>query len=154
MLTTLCACSGLNVATNRFVGQRTRPVAMCDLDPNSPAYRAKVAAEYDALKAVRRQQASELDWSETEVAALTEASKSLGPCWTGKLEDCPKELISKFSRKPLDFFGVLRNPTEDPLPEVWIGVRDKWPVLSEKSDEDLLAALQPIKDVYVDKRDL
>ena len=32
-----------------------------------------------------------------EVTALTEASKSLGPCWVGKIEDCPLELKNKFN---------------------------------------------------------
>ena len=88
------------------------------------------------------------------MAALTEASKSLDGCWTGKIEDLPAPLKSKFTQQPLDFFGVLRNTLEDPPPEVWIGVREKWPVLADDSDDDLMAALQPIKDVKVDKRSL
>jgi hypothetical protein len=97
---------------------------------------------------------TQLAWSGEQVAAITEASKSLDPCWTGKLEDLPDILKSKFTQKPLDFFGVLRNPQEDPPPEVWIGVREQWKVLADASDDDLLAALQPIKDVKVDKRSL
>jgi hypothetical protein len=96
----------------------------------------------------------QLEWSADKVAALTEASKSLDSSWTGKIEDLPASLKSKFNQLPLDFFGVLRSPLEDPPPEVWIGVRDKWPVLADASDDDLLAALQPIKDVKVDKRTL
>ena len=38
---------------------------------------------------------TQLAWSGEQVAALTEASKSLDPCWTGKLEDLPDILKSK-----------------------------------------------------------
>ena len=56
--------------------------------------------------------------------------------------------------KPMEFYAALRNPEQDPDSRVWDGVRDKWPVLKERSDEELLASLQPIKDVKVDRRSL
>ena len=67
---------------------------------------------------------------------------------------CAAAVRSRFTNSALDFFAVLRNVLEDPDPAVWIGVREKWPVLADKSDEDLIAALQPIKDVKVDRRSL
>jgi hypothetical protein len=152
------------------------------VDENSPQYRAKKAAEWEAAAAARRVTAAELALSAEEVGALTEASKSLLPCWTGDVADCPDDLKSKFTMQPLDFFSALRRPAEDPDPAVWTGVRDKWPSLAARSDDDLyrllasdasspalaalaahhadstrvssLAALQPIKDVKVDKRSL
>jgi len=124
------------------------------VDENSPQYRAKKAAEWEATAAARRVTAAELALSAEEVGALTEASKSLLPCWTGDVADCPDDLKSKFTMQPLDFFSALRRPAEDPDPAVWTGVRDKWPSLAARSDDDLLAALQPIKDVKVDKRSL
>ena len=123
-------------------------------DERSPAYRAKIAAEKEANAAARRAKAAELEFSATEIEALTEASKSLDSCWTGAEEDLPDGLKSKFTQKALDFFAVLRSPTDDPDPAVWPGVREKWPVLADKSDDDLLCALQPIKDVKVDRRSL
>ena len=98
--------------------------------------------------------AADLAFSDAETSALQEASTSLDSCWTGPPESCPKELKSMFTQKPFDLFAMLRNPTEDAPAEVWVGVRERWTALADRSDEELLAALQPIKDVYVDKRSL
>ena len=127
-------------------------VKMEEVDERSPAFREAAAADKKATAEARMEAAKALTMSAEEVAALTEASKSLEPCWQGKPEECPKELVSKFSMKPLDYFAVMRNTQEDPPPAVWVGVRSMWPVLAERSDEDLLAALEPIKAVPVDRR--
>jgi hypothetical protein len=92
----------------------------------------------------------ELDLSAAVVQALTEASKDLGPCWQGSGPP-PPELKSPFGT-PLDFFAALRHPTQDPAPEVWECVRSKYSKLAELTDDDLVIALQPIKDVAVDRR--
>ena len=130
-------------------------VRMMADDDASPQSRAVKQQEREAVAAARRTTAAELTLSGEEVEALTAASKSLDPCWReGAAEDCPTALKSVFTQQPIDFFAALRNPQEDPDPAVWIGVRKTWPVLAERSDDDLLAALQPIKDVRVDKRSL
>jgi len=135
---------------------RAFAVAMSDdapIDENSPQYRAKVAAEREMIASTRRETAASLDCSAEEIDALTEASKAIKtPCWSGPLEECPMELKSLLTQKPLDLFAALRNPQADPDPRVWLAVREGWPVLADRSDEDLFAMLQPIKDVKVDRR--
>ena len=114
-----------------------------------------MAAQREATASDRRATAAELAASAEELDALTEASKAIStPCWAGAPEECPQELKSLFTGQPMDLFACLRSPTEDPDPQVWLAVRDKWPVLASRSDEDLLALLQPIKDVKVDRRSL
>ena len=141
-----------------IVGRSSRSVRSCDvdiesLDPRSPQYREAVMAKAAAIKAARLERAAELELSSEEIAALTEASKSLDACWQGDMAELPKALKSPFGN-PEDFFGMLRSPKTDPAPEVWDCVRQKWPVLATRSDDDLVAVLQPIKDVYVDRRSL
>ena len=111
------------------------------------------ARELQERRLNRLARAEELDFTSDEIAALTEASKDLGPCWRGPITECPKALLSPFGR-PEDFYGQLRQPSSDPVPEVWEAVRSKWPILAERTDDDLLAALQPIKDTKVDRRSL
>ena len=49
----------------------------------------------------------------------------------------------------------IANPElVDPAPEAWVEVRKEWPVLAEKTDEELVAALAPIKATEVDYRQL
>jgi len=156
------SCDGLRVSRGvtavACVQARLGAGPMCvsetDLDPNSPQYREKMAAEKAALQQARREQAAALGFSDEEISALREASTSLLACWPASASDpCPKALITPFGQ-PDTYFGQLRNPREDPVPEAWECVRNKWPVLVERGDDDLVAALQPIKDVYVDKRSL
>ena len=149
------------LATSLLIGhapvpraQRAAATIMADVDERSPQYRAKIAAEKEAAANERRARAAELAFSAAEVEALTDASKSLEPSYTGDIEEIPAGLKSLFTQGPLDFFAVLRNFNEDPDPAVWPAIREKWPVLADKSDDDLLAALQPIKDVKVDRRSL
>ena len=86
--------------------------------------------------------------------ALRAASLSLDPCWTGERTKCPPALKNNFTQSSLDFFQALRNPTEDPPTEALAAVRLKFPELGARSDDELLALLQPIKDVSVDRRSL
>ena len=181
-LSTIAAYDAAEFYPNLRVVQRSRlpGIVACDatdLDPNSPEYRQREAEKRLALAAERRAKAEvrhrvrtfrraylclfvptfqcwqELDLSAEEIEALTEASKDLGPVHQSKEEPCPKALISPFGGAE-DFYGQLRNPRQDPVPEVWDNLRAKWPVLAERSDDDLLAALQPIKDIKVDRRSL
>ncbi|EOD17220.1 hypothetical protein EMIHUDRAFT_244280 [Emiliania huxleyi CCMP1516] len=63
----------------------------------------------------------------------------------------PLGLLDVFGR-PTTFASLLRNPQADPDGDVWDAVRNDYPVLKEKGDDELAAALQPIKAVYVDLR--
>ena len=50
---------------------------------------------------------------------------------------------------------MLRSERALPVPdELWPAIRDRWPVLAERSDEELIKAMEPIKAVYVDSRRL
>lgn len=133
-------------------------VTMCDgdatVDERSPKYRQQLAEKRAADAEARRSRAAEMTPDAGVIDALTEASKSLEPCYTGDLEECPDALKSKFTQLPLDFFACMRNPEADPDAGVWPGARDRWPVLASLSDDDLLCLLQPIKDIRVDKRSL
>ena len=63
----------------------------------------------------------------------------------------PVGLLDVFGR-PTTFASLLRNPQADPDGDVWDAVRNDYPVLKDKGDDELAAALQPIKAVYVDLR--
>lgn len=155
LLSLLAACRGLVLpprVPTRAVLETTR--ARVVMEAQEREDREKAAAERAAVVAERLKTAAAMDMSAEETTALTEASTSFEPCWTGKPEDCPRELINIYSQKPNDLFGEMRKPKEDPNPQAWLAVREKWPVLKERSDDELLAALQPIKDVPVDKRSL
>merc|ERR1719399_10287 len=121
------------------------------LDPNSPEARAAAAQARAELEAARREAAGSLEVEQAELAALMAASKSLEPCWTGARTECPPALKNNYTQSSLDFFQALRSPSEDPPAEALAAVRAKWQVLSARSDSELLALLQPIKDVPVDR---
>jgi len=58
---------------------------------------------------------------------------------------------------PMTYFNIFRGVqyrATGPPPEVWPYVRKRWPVLAEKTDEELVEALGPIKAVEVDARNL
>ena len=56
---------------------------------------------------------------------------------------------------PLTYFVLFRNSRNmEPPVEVWDYVRKKWPVLSEKSNEELETAMAPIRAVYIDPRSI
>ena len=151
------ACDGLVLLPGnaRLIGSRGAAVMSEGAEAEatqSKEYRAAQAAEQAATAERRRSQVSEMAFSTEETDALTKASKSLQSCWTGKPENCPASLKNIFTQQPKDLFAVLRNPLEEPAPEAWECIREKWPVLAGRTDEELLSALQPIKDVKVDRR--
>ena len=123
MLALAFACHGLllgGAPVSSFMHRSDiHQIRLTELDPNSPAYRAKEAAKRTEAADNRRTKAAELGLSGDEVIALDAASKSLQDSFTGTIEECPQELINKFSMKPLDLFAALRNPQEDPHPAVW-----------------------------------
>jgi len=92
-------------------------------------------------------------FTEEETEALYKASIS-------KEDACTREYAQKFPSskllnaftQPQIFFSLLRAPDEDPPEEVWDVIREKWPVLKERSNAELLKALAPIKAKYVDLR--
>jgi len=61
------------------------------------------------------------------------------------------KLLNAFTQ-PQIFYTLLRRPSDDPPEEVWDVIREKWPVLNERSNAELLEALAPIKAKYVDLR--
>ena len=90
-----------------------------------------------------------------ELAALEAASVSLGPCGSK---------INVLSRKPETLFANIRAPDGVPDPETgrlpnmidrnpdeetWAAVRLAFPVLAERSDDELNQAVRPIRMVKV-----
>ena len=77
-----------------------------------------------------------------------DASVSKDKAWNkkdgGPGEYCPVTLANALSQ-PMNFYTILRRPSEDPPSEVWDVIRLKWPVLADCSNEELLEALKPIK---------
>ena len=47
---------------------------------------------------------------------------------------------------------ALKHVHDLALVQVWDPLREKWPILAGKTDEELLEALKPIKAEYVDAR--
>jgi hypothetical protein len=129
-------------------GARSGPIRLVE----GPEERAAQAAARAAVVEARLAAAPEQGFNEEELAALTAASKCLEMCYQGPKAECPKPLLNGVSQRPLTFFNQLRMLDADPVPEAWEAVRSKWPVLSGRSDEELLNALEPIKAVFVDMR--
>ena len=90
-----------------------------------------------------------------ELAALEAASVSLGPCGSK---------INVLSQKPETLFANIRAPDGIPDPETgrlpnmidrnpdeetWAAVRLAFPVLAERSDDELNQAVRPIRMVKV-----
>ena len=154
------SCDGLVVGLRAPVAGLRAPrharagrVLLSEEEDNSPEARERAAAAKAATAAERRARAAELELGAEALDALAAASKDVGPCWTGGAASCPPALKTMFGQ-PEDFYSALRSPRSDPAPEVWDCVRSKYPALAEQSDDDLLAALQPIKEEYVDRRSL
>lgn len=115
--------------------------------------------------------ANPCDLSTAELAALKEASVSDeapgrlypnladAPSYADRFtirEDAPKSLFNDgYPPLPMTYFVMLRSERALPVPdELWPAIRDRWPVLAERSDEELIKAMEPIKAVYVDSRRL
>ena len=97
-----------------------------------------------------------------ELKALQDASISLEqPARDMPEKERPTALLDgTFRGFSQSFASLLRKPDvadpslTDPPPEAWVEVRKRWPVLAEKTDEELVTALAPIKAVAVDFRQL
>ena len=103
--------------------------------------------------------ANPAEFSDAELAALKEASISLvspcaGPEPFTQIDNPPKALLSDtFMEIPRTYFEIFRNTRGVPVPpEVWPFVKEKWPVLAEKTDEELMLALGPMQAVTIDLR--
>jgi hypothetical protein len=93
-------------------------------------------------------------FSPEETGALQEASESLEQCGAK---------VNVFGN-PETFFSNIRAPEgempegakrmpdmidRNPDAETWAAVRERWPVLSSRSDEELNAAVRPIREIRV-----
>ena len=81
-----------------------------------------------------------------QIAALDAAMRSLDQC--GEMMDPFKP------RAPRTLFSVLRTPSATPTAEEWDALRMTVLDLADCSDEALLAALLPLKELKVDMRSL
>jgi hypothetical protein len=92
-------------------------------------------------------------FTKEETDALYQASvskeKAVDQDFADKFPSSP--LLDAFTR-PQIFYSLLRKPNEDPPVEAWDVIREKWPVLKDRSNAELLEALKPIKAEYVDLR--
>ena len=72
------------------------------------------------------------------------------------IENAPKSLLTDtFMELPRSYYDIFRNRRGVPAPaEVWPFVRKQWPVLADKTDEELIEAMVPITAVFVDIRSL
>lgn len=99
-------------------------------------------------------------FSDEELLALKLCSVSEeAPCRAARyqvIENPPKSLLtSTFMELPRTYYDIFRNRRGEPAPaEVWPFVRKQWPVLADKTDEELILAMGPITAVFVDIRDL
>ena len=99
-------------------------------------------------------------FSDEEFLALKLCSLSEdAPCRAGKyqvIENAPKSLLTDtFMELPRSYYDIFRNRRGVPAPaEVWPFVRKQWPVLADKTDEELIEAMVPITAVFVDIRSL
>lgn len=84
--------------------------------------------------------------NDIQVAALDAAMRSLDQC--GELTEINRPTM------PRTLFTVLRTPGKTPSPEEWDAVRATVLDVAGCSDEALLAALMPLKEVAVDRRSL
>jgi len=98
--------------------------------------------------------ANPAEFNEEELVALKTASISQ-ELPASKMENAPDSLVIEPTgrRFAKSFFALLRQ-SADPPPEAWDEVRKEWPVLAEKTNDDLLKALGPIKAVAIDVRQL
>jgi len=92
-------------------------------------------------------------FTKEETDALYQASVSKEKaCSPEYATEKPRSKLLNAFTQPQIFYSLLRQPSEDPPEEVWDVIREKWPVLKERSNAELLEALAPIKAKYVDLR--
>jgi hypothetical protein len=160
----LCVASGRSLAQSN---EEVLTALLLALSPTSQKFHGKLGVRRASSKPrvlLARSSDSSMEdsdtagggasaFSEEESKALYDASVCTEKaCTDDYATNNPKtELLDSFTR-PQIFFSLLRNPNRDPPEEVWDRIREKWPVLKERSSAELLEALRPIKAKYVDIR--
>jgi len=105
--------------------------------------------------------ANPAEFSPAELSALKEASicsesPAQGEDKFSVAKDAPPILLQSGVAgdwPPRNYYDIFRNERGQAIPvEVWSYVRARWPVLADKSDEELFEAIKPIKAVFVDFR--
>ena len=100
---------------------------------------------------------SDEEISALKTASISSKSPAAGPERYSQIDNAPASLLNDvYPNLPLSYYALLRRNTKDaaPPPEIWAFLRKEWPVLAERSDEELLTAMKPITDVYVDFRNV
>ena len=160
MRSTLLAAALLAGSCDALVVGRA-PFAARAAIPRSPAARLGL---FDFLKPEGPDEmigpvANPVGLTDEEMTALKTASISMkmpgrGPEKYDIIDNCPDSFLSDCTPFfPLTYFVLFRNERNMPPPEeVWDFVRKEWPVLGERSDDELKEALKPILAVYIDNR--
>jgi hypothetical protein len=95
-------------------------------------------------------------FTQEEIDALYQASISkdtaVTPAEADKYPTKYAPLLKQFNQQPQIYFSLLRNPSQDPPEQVWDPIREKWSILKERSNAELVEALKPIKAKFVDVR--
>tara|TARA_B110001452_G_C14941288_1_gene329195 strand:+ start:56 stop:580 length:525 start_codon:yes stop_codon:yes gene_type:complete len=110
----------------------------------------------DLLGSVRDNPAglSEEEFVALKMASICDEAPARGEEQYTKIPDAhPSLLLDAFPYFPLTYYVLLRNTRNmDPSPQAWDAIRKRWPVLAERTDEELMLALGPIKAQTVDSR--
>lgn len=88
--------------------------------------------------------------------SISDEAPARGEEQYSKIPDAhPSLLLDAFPNFPLTYYVLLRNTRGiDPSPQAWDAVRTRWPVLAERTDEELMLALGPIKAYSIDSRNI
>ena len=97
---------------------------------------------------------SEEEFMALKMASICDEAPARGEEQYTKIPDAhPSLLLDAFPYFPLTYYVLLRNTRNmDPSPQAWDAIRKRWPVLAERTDEELMLALGPIKALTVDSR--
>ena len=97
---------------------------------------------------------SEEEFMALKMASICDEAPARGEEQYTKIPDAhPSLLLDAFPYFPLTYYVLLRNTRNmDPSPQAWDAIRKRWPVLAERTDEELMLALGPIKAQTVDSR--
>ena len=146
------AASLLIASSTALVVAPLRPYAVARAAPRAMDWDAMAAeALKESMGEKKVATAEECGLEQAEFDALKAASLSQDS--PAKDRSGPEWALSPFGN-PLSFFSLLRNTQIEPVPEVWVAVREQWPALKEKTDDELAAANTVIKAEYVDARSL
>mmetsp|Transcript_68101 Transcript_68101/g.108048 ORF Transcript_68101/g.108048 Transcript_68101/m.108048 type:complete len:164 (-) Transcript_68101:106-597(-) len=152
----LCVCFGRSLQKSDEEMQALETLLLA-LHPKAQSSYAKVGIRQARSSDILMEDAAGAPtlFSQEEKDALYAASTSKEKACS---EDFAKNtlkspLLNLFGR-PQNLYALLRNPNADPPDEIWDVIREKWPILKERSNAELLKALGPIKAKYVDIRSL